>query len=151
MKIVVGTNKGGLDDTVSPVFGRCPTYSVVECEGNEIKDSTVEINPGFSAAGGAGIQAAQYVSGLNAEAVIAGNFGPNAASVLNQTGVKMIQAQGNVKDVVSRYLKGELQPITAPTVKDHFGMGRGGSGGRGGYGRGQGRGGGQDRGRRGGK
>jgi len=150
MKIVVATNNGGLDDAVSPVFGRCPTYTVVECEDNEIKNSTVEENPGFSATGGAGIQAAQFVGSLSAEAVIAGNFGPNAVAVLSPMGVKMILEQGNVGEVVSKYLKGKLQPIADPTVGDHFGMGRGGSGGIGGFGRGQGRGGGQGRGRRGG-
>jgi predicted Fe-Mo cluster-binding NifX family protein len=137
LKVVVATNQGGLDDMVSPVFGRCPTYTVVECEGNEIKDTTVQENPGFTAAGGAGIQAAQYVSNLKSEAVVAGNFGPNAAAVLSQTGIKLIQTQGNVREVVAKYLKGELQSLTGPTVRDHFGMGRRGLGGRGGFGRGR--------------
>lgn len=149
MRIVVATSSGGLGDRISPVFGRSQTYTVVECEGNEIKNSTVENNPCFSAAGGAGIQAAQYVSGFNAEAVIAGNFGPNADTVLNRASIKMVRAQGNVSDVVARYLRGELQPLNGPTVRDHFGMG-GGVAGRGGYGGGQVRGGGRDIGRRGG-
>ena len=39
MKICVATNQGGLDDTVSAVFGRCQTYTFVDVEGKEIKDT----------------------------------------------------------------------------------------------------------------
>jgi predicted Fe-Mo cluster-binding NifX family protein len=129
MKIAVATNKGGLEDMVSPVFGRCQTYTLVECEGGEIKKTEAMANPGFTAAGGAGIQAAQYVGGLKPEAVIAGNFGPNAAAVLTQMGVKMVQAQGNAGEAVLKYMKGELKPTNTPTVRGHFGMGRRGFGG----------------------
>lgn len=125
MRICVATTKGGLDDNVAPTFGRCPTYTLVECEGTEIRDSSVVENSSANAMGGAGIQAAQYVAGQGAEAVIAGNFGPNSISVLSQSNVKSIQAQGIVGEVVTSYLKGELGPLAGSTVKGHFGMGPG--------------------------
>ncbi|MFH1403085.1 MAG: NifB/NifX family molybdenum-iron cluster-binding protein [Candidatus Altiarchaeota archaeon] len=131
MNIAVATTKGGLDDSVSPIFGRCIKITLVECEGGEISNVVITDNPGFMEAGGAGIKAAQYVSGLNAEAVIAGNFGPNASTVLSQSGVNMLLSQGTVKDSVEKYINGELTNVSGPTVESHHGMGARGFGGHG--------------------
>lgn len=116
MKIAVATMNGGLDDQVSPVFGRCPTYTIVEAEGKKIKGAGVIQNQFAAAMGGAGIQAAQYIATQGVNAVIAGNYGPNASAVLSQSNVEMIQAQGPVKDSVDKYLNGELKPVTGPTA-----------------------------------
>lgn len=126
MKIIVATNKGGLEDGVSPVLGRCQTFTIVEVEGNEIKNVEITPNQFASAVHGAGIQAGQWIVSQKAKAVIAGNFGPNVTVILQQAGVEMVVAQGKVKDVVEKYLKGELrgniaspsqpmQPYTPPT------------------------------------
>lgn len=126
MKIVVATNTGGLGDDVSPVFGRCANFTVCECEGEENRKTEVVENPAFSSAGGAGIKAAQYAVGEKAEAVIAGNFGPNAANVLKAAGVAMVLGSGKAGENVARYLRGELKPVSESTVLEHFGMQRGG-------------------------
>ncbi|MBU4406080.1 MAG: NifB/NifX family molybdenum-iron cluster-binding protein, partial [Candidatus Altiarchaeota archaeon] len=133
MKIAIATQKGGLDDEVSPFFGRCPVFTMVYVEGEEIKNSDVIQNESASATGGAGIQAAQFIVEQKAEAVMAGNFGPNAARILSSAGIKMVPAQGNVKEAVMKYLSGDLKPVPDSTVEGHFGMG-------GGMGRGQGQG-----------
>lgn len=122
MKILVATGSGGLEDNVSPTFGRCASYTIVEA-GTEIRVVAIESNPYAGAAGGAGIQAAQYAVDKGVKAVIAGNFGPNASDVLTQAGIEMIAAGGNVKDVIERYLKGELEPAGGPTAPLHGGMG----------------------------
>ncbi len=133
MKIVVATTAGGLDDTVSPVFGRCQTFTVVDVEGNKIKNSSVIQNQYAGATGGAGIQAAQSIVSQGAKAVIAGNYGPNASMVLNQAGIEMISVQGiSVRDAVTKYLEGGLSPITAATAPMFGGMGMGGGMRRGG-------------------
>ncbi len=136
MKIVVATMNGGLDDNVSPVFGRCSKYTITECDGEKIGETVVEDNPGFTAQGGAGIQAAQFVAEQNADYVVAGNFGPKAAAVLSASNIKMIQAQDNVKEAVEKVISGELKLVKKSTVQEHFGMR-----GRGGFGHGHGRGG----------
>ncbi|HEC82482.1 MAG TPA: hypothetical protein ENI53_01170, partial [Thermoplasmatales archaeon] len=75
---------------------------------------------------GAGIQAGQFVVNKGVRAVIAGNFGPNVASILQQAGIDMILSQGKVKDVIERYLKGELKTKTGvPSMPQRRGMGRG--------------------------
>lgn len=125
-KVVVATQKGGLDDQVSPVFGRCQTYTIVEIEGDEVKGAEVVQNQYANAMSGAGIQAAGFVANQGADAVISGNFGPNVASVLNQSGVDMIQSSGgSVKEAVQKYLNGQLQPVTQATSQPMSGSGRG--------------------------
>lgn len=109
MKIAVATNAGGLEDSVSSVFGRCQSYTIIEADNGEITDVTVIPNQFASAVHGAGIQAGQFVAGRGVKAVISGNFGPNVAAIFQQSGIETVVAQGTVKDVVERYLKGELQ------------------------------------------
>lgn len=156
MKICIATTQGGLDDQVCPVFGRCPTFTFVDVEEKEIKNVEVIPNEFAGAAGGAGIQAAQLVVNKGVQAVIAGNYGPNAHPILSQGGADAISVQGiGVKDAVTKYVDGELKPTDQPTVAKFGGMtgdstGLGGGMGRGG-GMGMGRGGGKGMGRGGGR
>jgi len=146
MRICIATNQGGLEDQVSPVFGRCPTFTFVDVEDKEIKNVEVIPNEFAGAMGGAGIQAAQLVANKGANVVIAGNYGPNAYPILNQAGISVVSAQGNVKEVVMKHVNGELPEITQSTAPRFGGMGMGRGGGRGmgrGGGRGMGRGGGR--------
>ena len=154
MKIAAATGAGGLDDAVSTVFARAPTFTIVDVENGEIKNTRVMQNPAASAGGGAGIQAAQILVNEGVRAVIAGNFGPNASGLLAQTGVAMISSPGvKVEDAVKSTEKGaataspgmqnQSQPYapTAPAYAPGYGMGYGAGYGRGmGYGRGRGRG-----------
>ncbi len=123
MKIAIATNKGGLEDNISPTFGRCPTYTITEATKENITTSEVIENKFAAEMGGAGIQAAQFIVNLGADAAISGNFGPNAAAILTNAGVKMISAQGKVTDVIKSYLSGEIKPVTAATVPSHGGLG----------------------------
>ncbi len=146
MKILTSTSKGGLDDSISPVFGRCPTFTIVEGEpeSSEIKNSEVIPNPGFQAGGGAGIAAAQSAIETGAKAVITGNCGPNAMMVLQRAGIEIYTASGSVEKAVKDLLSGNLTPLKTHSVQGHFGMG-------GGMGRGPGRGRGPGGGRGGGR
>ncbi|MFP4005680.1 MAG: NifB/NifX family molybdenum-iron cluster-binding protein [Candidatus Hadarchaeia archaeon] len=132
VRLVVATQQGGLEDQVSPVFGRCQTYTTVDAENGEIKNAEVAQNQYANAMSGAGIQAAGFVANQGAEAVIAGNFGPNVASVLNQSGVKMVPASGmSVREAVQKYLDGEIEPVAQATSAAKAGMGGGGGRGMG--------------------
>jgi predicted Fe-Mo cluster-binding NifX family protein len=128
-KIAVATQNGGLDDQVSSIFGRCPTFTMVEAEDEEIKDSEVIQNEHADDAderSGAGIQAASLVANEGVDAVIAGNFGPNVASVLNQSGVEMVAVSNlSVREAVNKYLSGEVNPITQATAPAMSGAGGG--------------------------
>jgi len=150
MKILVATTKGGLDDTVSPVFGRCATFTIVHATEKRIEDTKIIQNLYAGGTGGVGIQVAQLAVNEKVNAVIAGTFGPNAASVLAQAGIEMVPVGGiAVKDAVMGYLNKELTPSTrVPGVTGYgpgmgwgrgMGRGRARGRGRGGGGRGMGR------------
>jgi predicted Fe-Mo cluster-binding NifX family protein len=144
MKIVISSTGETLDAQSSPVFGRCPVYVFVDTEtGGADQPLQYEAvpNPAVSAPGGAGIQAAQFVVGQGAQAVISGNLGPNAFQVLQAAGVAVYTTPGGtVGEVVAAFQAGQLAPVSQATTAAHAGMGMGrgrGMGmGRGLYGRG---------------
>ncbi len=142
-RILAATGQGGLEDTVSPVCGRAPTFTVVEVEGMAIKGAQVIPNPYKDAGSGAGVQAAQAMLAHAPRAVLAGNFGPNVAGVLSAAGVDMVSVAGvTVRQAVQDYLAGGLPPMTAsPGPARGMGQGLGrGMGRGGGMGQGMGRG-----------
>lgn len=126
MKIAVSSMGDKVDAMVDPRFGRCAYFMIVNIEDNKIKDSETIKNPGVTAMGGAGIQAAQIIANKGVEALISGNIGPNAFNVLSGTGIKIVTGVGgiSVKEAVERYLKGELKETKTPTASG-FGPGRG--------------------------
>ena len=131
MKIAVSSQGETLDAPASPVFGRCPTYVLVDSETMEFEALP---NPAMSQGGGAGIQAAQFVVNQGVGAVLSGNLGPNAFDVLQAAGVPgYLVSGGTVRQAVEAYKAGQLQPMGGPNVRAHSGMrggGRGMGGGR---------------------
>jgi predicted Fe-Mo cluster-binding NifX family protein len=99
-------------------------------------------NPAMNQGGGAGIQAAQFVVGLGAQAVLSGNLGPNAFDVLQAAGVRNYQVpEGTVRQAVEAFKAGRVQPMGGANVAAYAGMGGGAAmGGGRGTGRGMGRG-----------
>ncbi len=90
MKIAFASStKGGLSDKVSDQFGRCPAFTIVTVENGKIVNVTVVKNPGYTASSGAGIKAVQKLVDEGVDAVVAGNFGPNAEAALHEVGIKI--------------------------------------------------------------
>ena len=153
MKVAVCSSGNTLESPVDPRFGRCAYFVLVDTDNMSF---AVLQNPGSMMGSGAGIQAAQAVSGAGVEAIVAGNFGPNAYQALSAAGIKVyLGAAGTVGQIVDMLKNGQLQEVATPTVAAHFGMGAApgqnagpGSGpGTGMGGGGMGRGGGRGRGR----
>ena len=145
---IPSTGNGGLNDQMSPRFGRCASFTFVEVQNDEIKAVKTVPNPAANAMGGAGVQATQIIGNNGANIVIVGFLGPNASNGLNSLNIKILQAPNKamtIKEVMNLYIEGKLQPIATSNVASHYGMGGGGRG-MGGGGRGMG-GGGQGMGR----
>jgi predicted Fe-Mo cluster-binding NifX family protein len=140
MKICITSTGPTLGSKIDPRFGRCQYFIIVDPDTLAFEAAE---NPNLSAAGGAGIQSAQFISNKGVEAVITGQVGPNAFTTLQAAGIKILTgASGTVEEEVEKYKKGQLSSSPqGPTVQAHFGMGMGGGMGRGmGRGMGMGRG-----------
>ncbi len=126
MKICVTAAGSGLDAQVDPRFGRCQYFTIVEPDTMQFESMD---NASIAAAGGAGIQSAQFIANQGVECVLTGNVGPNASDTLQAAGIKVIiGVSGTVREAVEAFKNGKLQPPTSgPSVVAHFGMGRGGS------------------------
>lgn len=122
MRIVVSSNGVDLDAQVSPVFGRCPYFVFVDTETMAFEAAD---NPALAAAGGAGIQAAQFVIEKGAQAVISGNVGPNAFQVFQSANVPVhLFDGGTVREAVELFKAGRLPTAGGATAPEHAGMGR---------------------------
>ena len=129
MKIAISSTGKSLDSQIDPRFGRCQYFIIADPESMEFEAFD---NVGLMASGGAGVQAAQLIVQRGATALITGNLGPNAASALSASGIKIyLVPGGTVKDVIEGYRAGSLREASGATVPPHFGMGGGrGMGGR---------------------
>ena len=129
MKIAVSSTGKDLNSPIDPRFGRCQYFIFVDPETMEFE--ALE-NEGLMAMGGAGVQAAQLIVQKGVKALITGNLGPNAASALSASGIKVyLVPGGTIKEVVEAFKSGTLKEASGATVPPHFGMGGGrGMGGR---------------------
>ena len=121
MKIAISSMGKDLDSQIDPRFGRCQYFVFVDPETMEFEAFE---NEGLMVSGGAGVQAAQLVVQKGAKALITGNLGPNAASALSASGIKVhLVAGGSVKEVTEAFKAGKLREVSGSTVPPHFGMG----------------------------
>lgn len=124
MKIAVSSTGNTLESPMDPRFGRCMVFMIVD---TETMSFTALPNGSIGAAHGAGIGAAQTVSGAGVKAVISGHVGPNAHMALTRAGVQVYtNASGTVAQAVEQFKAGELPAARSPTVGGHFGQGGGG-------------------------
>jgi predicted Fe-Mo cluster-binding NifX family protein len=123
MKVAVSSTQPLLDAKLDPRFGRCRYLLIVDSETLEFEP--IE-NPNLGAGGGAGVQTAQIVVDRDAEAVLTGNCGPNAFQTLAAAGIKVcVGLTGTVRGVVEAFERGEIDPVSEPSVARHFGVGGG--------------------------
>jgi predicted Fe-Mo cluster-binding NifX family protein len=114
MKIALTTISPGIESAVDPRFGRGAYLLVVDTETLQWHSYP---NPGASAAGGSGIQSAQFVSGQKVQAVVSGDFGPHAYTALEQAGIPMY-VYGDIRtaqEALAAFKAGNLQRVGSPT------------------------------------
>ena len=116
MKIAIPSTGNDQNSEISPIFGRCPFFIIIETEDRRIKNFKSIQNSAASAFGGAGIQAAQLIANEGVEVVICGSIGPNAFNVLTQARIKVIDGVFgiSVKEAAERFLKGEIKEGGTP-------------------------------------
>jgi len=109
MRIAVSAdNKQGLDSVVSPHFGRCPHYILVDVEGNDVT-GIQEVDSPFYGHHQPG-QVPGFIHSLGADVMLAGGMGGRAIMFFQQYGIEGVTgAYGTVRQSVERYLGGQLK------------------------------------------
>ena len=119
MKVAITAQGQDLSSQLDPRFGRAKWLIVVDTESGDFQahDNTVNLN----ATSGAGIQTAQNVANLGAEAVITGNIGPNAIRTLNAAGVKaFLSNASSAQEALNLFEEGKLQQVSRANVEGHW-------------------------------
>lgn len=115
MKILLTTAEPNIEAQIDPRFGRGAYFIVVDLETMQWRAIP---NPAVSASGGAGIQAAEYAAEQGCQAVLSGEFGPNAFNALSAAGIVMYRygVNATVADALRAYKSGKLKPVTQPDM-----------------------------------
>jgi predicted Fe-Mo cluster-binding NifX family protein len=120
MKIAITTTTGNLDAPFDPRFGRGANFVIVD---TETEAWEAYPNPALNASGGAGVQAAQFITGHGAQAAISGDFGPNAYNALAAAGIQMFLAPAGealtARELLARHREGQMKAVSAPTNPGH--------------------------------
>ena len=118
MKLVITASAPDIEAAVDPRFGRGAYFVVVD---SETLQWEAHENQAVNASGGAGSQAAQFVAQQGGEAVISGDFGPNAYIALAAAEIKMylLGSSKTVREAVANLAAGTLTQVDAPTGPGH--------------------------------
>jgi predicted Fe-Mo cluster-binding NifX family protein len=109
MRIAVSAdNKNGLDSVVSPHFGRCPHFVLVDLDDHDVREVREVDNPyyGHHQPG----QVPALINSLGANVMLTGGMGGRAIMFFEQLGIEGVTgAYGTVRQSVERYLGGQLK------------------------------------------
>ena len=119
MLIAVTAKSSEPGSEVDPRFGRAQYFHLIDTETGE--RNIVENTQSLQAVQGAGIQAAETITGQKAEAVLTGHCGPKAFQVLKAAGVRIVTGvEGKVDEVVRKFKSGDYQEAYSPDVESHW-------------------------------
>ena len=113
MKIIITATSPDINGEVERRFGRAAHFLIVDVDSMEWQALS---NPALNASGGAGIQAAQFVADQGCDAVVSGDFGPNAYNALKTAGVPMylLGSCRTPSEVIEQYQAGQLEQLVSP-------------------------------------
>jgi predicted Fe-Mo cluster-binding NifX family protein len=109
MRVVVSADDGsGLDSVVSPHFGRCPYFIVVDLEGCEVQQVAAVENPYYRHHQPG--QVPRFIRERDADVMLTGGMGRRAIGMFEQYGIQAVTgASGTVRRSLEQYLGGVLQ------------------------------------------
>jgi len=119
MKIAIPARKNSLESEIDERFGRAKGFIVFDTDTGQYQwasnDQSVQSTQG------AGIQSAKNVIDSGAEALIAGNVGPKAYSILKASGVEVyICDVMPVSKAIEEFKAGKLKKASEATVESHW-------------------------------
>lgn len=101
-------NSNGIDSVISPHFGRCPHFVVVDVDGQTVNEVSVVDNPfyGNHQPG----QVPGFIRQLGADVMLTGGMGARAVMFFQQFGIEPVTgASGTARMSLEAYLGGALQ------------------------------------------
>lgn len=109
MRIVISAdNKNGLESVVSPHFGRCPHFILVDLEDRDVREVREVENPYYAQHQPGQVPA--FIHSLGANVMLTGGMGGRAIMFFQQFGIEGVTgAYGTVRQSVERYLGGQLK------------------------------------------
>ncbi len=109
MRVAVSAdNANGLDSVVSPHFGRCPYFVLVDLDGREVKQVQNLPNPFYNYHQPG--QVPSFIHSQGADVMLTGGMGGRAIAFFQQFGVQAVTgAYGTVRRSLEMFLGGELQ------------------------------------------
>jgi predicted Fe-Mo cluster-binding NifX family protein len=119
MNVAITAQGTELTAPVETRFGRAPYFLLVDTETGHftVHDNVQNVN----APQGAGIQAAQAIAKLGAQALLTGNVGPKAFATLQAAGIPVyVGMTGTVAQAVEAFGAGRLQLAAQASVTGHM-------------------------------
>lgn len=100
----------GLDSVVSPHFGRCPSYVLVDVEGGKAQELRVLDNPYYAQHVPGQVPA--FIRDQEVDVMLTGGMGWRAIALFEEYGIEAVTgAQGTVRRALEGYLGGELRGV----------------------------------------
>lgn len=97
----------GLDAQISPHFGRCPYFTLVDVDDREVLSVKSVANPYFSNHQPGEVPG--FIHNLGAQVMLSGGMGGRAVQFFQNFGITPATgASGVARDALNRYLDGEL-------------------------------------------
>ncbi|MEA2015819.1 MAG: NifB/NifX family molybdenum-iron cluster-binding protein [Actinomycetota bacterium] len=101
MKIAISTD----GDMVSPHFGRCPQFTIIEVKNGELAGKKIIENPGHHPN-----FLPRYLGKMGINCIIAGGMGMRAKGHFNREGIKTILGvEGKVEEAIAGIKDGSLK------------------------------------------
>jgi len=101
LKIAISTDDG----FVSAHFGRCPSFTLVDIENNELKNREQIANPGHHPG-----FLPEFLQKKGVIAIVAGGMGQRAQMLFDDKGIKVIVGiDGAIDDVIKQLAEGTLK------------------------------------------
>jgi predicted Fe-Mo cluster-binding NifX family protein len=109
MRIAVSSESNqGMESRVSPHFGRCPYFVLVDVEDREVLAVDTIENPFFSQHQPG--QVPGFIQSQGVDVMLTGGMGRRAIAFFQQFNIKPVTgAQGTIAQALEQYLGGELQ------------------------------------------
>lgn len=109
MRIAISAdNSNGLDSVVSPHFGRCPYFVLVDMDGQDVTATSAVNNPYYGNHRPGQVPA--FIDSQGVTVMLTGGMGHRAITFFEQFGIHPVTgAAGTVRQSLERYLGGALQ------------------------------------------